>query len=77
MQVNFGFQLEVFGSVDDFIQPICCHTRNAYTSFDVFTTFSISSDDGSEIFGFPYSFYLFFSNVFDINKFYFFFIFFF
>ena len=39
MQVNFGFQFDVLGSVDGFIQLICCHTRNAYTSFDIFTTF--------------------------------------
>ena len=33
---------------------------------------SISTDDGSEIFGLPYTFSRFFFNVFDINKFYFF-----
>ena len=60
-----------FGSVDAFIQLICCRTRNVYKSFDVFTTFSVSTDDGSEIFGLPNIFNRFFFNVFDINKFYF------
>jgi len=51
MQVDFGFWFDVFGSVDAFIQLICCRTRNVYTSFDVVTTFPISTDDGSEYVG--------------------------
>ena len=69
------FSLMVFGSVDAFIQLICCHTRNVYKSFDVFTTFSVSTDDSSEIFGLLYTFNRFFFTLFDINKLYFFLIF--
>ena len=45
MQVNFGFQFGVYRSVDAVIQLICCRTRKVYMSFDVFATFSISTDD--------------------------------
>lgn len=49
MQVDSSFYFDVFGSLGAFIQLICFRTCNVYTSVDVFTTFSISTDDGSKI----------------------------